>query len=108
MRLALGLIVLALVIGFAGIGLAEDAKDATFAGKVTCAKCDLGKEKSCTTVLVVKKGDKETIYYFDKDSHKKYHGDICQGGKEGKVTGSISEKDGKQWIKVSKLEYSEK
>jgi hypothetical protein len=97
----------AFVLGFAGLGLAEE-KEQTFAGKVTCAKCELNKEKSCTTVLVVKKGDKETIYYFDKDAHKKYHGEICSGGKDGKVTGSISEKDGKHWIKVSKCEFTEK
>lgn len=104
-------LVFALALGLVGSASAdkdEKKKEETFEGKVTCAKCDLGKEKKCATVLVVKQGDKETIYWFDAASHKKHHGDICQGGKAGKVTASVSEKDGKKWVAVSKLEWTEK
>ncbi len=88
----------------AGAG-AEDKKETTFEGKVCCAKCELKKEKSCATVLVVTADGKDTIYYFDRASNSKYHKEICTEAKGGKVTGKISEKDGKKWISVSKLEW---
>src|SRR5262245_60184183 len=46
----------------------EKGKDGekTLTGKITCAKCDLGTEKACTTVIVVKEGGKDVTYYFDK------------------------------------------
>jgi len=89
-------------------------KEETLKGTVTCAKCDLKIEKkSCATVIVVAKDkkdkeSKETVYYFDTDSHKKYHKPICMEPKKGMVTGIVSEKDGKKTIKVSKVEYDEK
>lgn len=99
-----------LALGFVSLALAdkEDSKSKTLAGNITCGKCELGKDKSCTTVIVVKDGDKEAVYYFDAAAHKKYHGEICKGGKAGKVTGDVSEKDGKKMVKVAKLEWSDK
>jgi hypothetical protein len=86
----------------------SDAKEVTLKGTITCAKCDLKLEKKCATVVKVKKDDKETIYYFDKASNGKYHGDTCMEAKTGTVTGPVAEKDGKQWVKVTKLKYDEK
>ncbi|HXG08602.1 MAG TPA: DUF6370 family protein [Gemmataceae bacterium] len=80
-------------------------KEATLKGKVTCLKCDLNKADKCTTVIVVKEGGKDVIYQFDADAHKKYHGPICKEGKEGTVTGTVSEKEGKKFIKVNKVDY---
>lgn len=93
-------------------------KEETLKGTITCAKCDLKIQKGkCATVIVVAKEkdkkdkegkdkeSKDTIYYFVTDSHKEYHSDICKMPKKGTVTGEVSEKDGKKWIKVSKLEY---
>lgn len=85
----------------------DDAKEVTLKGKVTCGKCDLKQDKKCATVLVTKKGDEDVVYYFDADSNKKYHGDICTSSKNGTVTGTVTEKDGKKWIKVTKLEYDQ-
>ena len=87
---------------------AEEKKETKLSGKITCAKCDLKEADSCATVIVVKakkKGDKPTVYYFDADSNKKYHKDICKKGKAGSVTGTVSEEDGKKVIKVAELEY---
>src|SRR5262249_41367354 len=70
---------LALVVGVQ----AQDDKEVTLKGTITCAKCDLKKESSCMTVIKVKEGDKDVVYYFDKDSHKKNHKQICQEAKEG-------------------------
>jgi hypothetical protein len=83
------------------------AKDMTIKGKITCAKCDLkiAKDNKCATVVVEKKDKMETIYYFDADSDKKNHKDICTTPKNGTVTGAVSEKDGKHWIAVKEIKY---
>jgi len=80
-------------------------EEKTLKGTITCAKCDLGKETKCATVITVKEGDKEEVYYFDSAADKKNHATICKTPKEGMVTGKVSEKDGKKWITVSKVEW---
>lgn len=80
------------------------AEEVKLDGKVCCAKCELGKEKACATVVVVKEKDKEVLYYFDKDSNKKYHKDYCSGSAEAKVVGKVTEKDGKKWVAVEKID----
>ena len=88
---------------------AEEKKDneVKLSGKITCSKCECKKTAECHTVIVVKKGDKVTLYYFDDAANKKYHKGICKKGKPGSVTGKVSEEDGKKIITVSKLEYKE-
>lgn len=75
----------------------KGAKEVTLKGKITCAKCDLGTESECNTVIVVKQNDKETIYYFDPAGHKKHHDAICADPKNGSVTGIVRD-DGKRKI----------
>lgn len=75
-------------------------------GTITCAKCDLKEVDKCATVVKVKENGKDIVYYFDKDSDKKYHADICQKAKEGQVTGIKGEMDNKKTIKVSKVKYT--
>lgn len=100
MRMALAVVCALALVGFVR---ADDEK--TFDGKVCCAKCELGKSDKCATVFVAKDGDKETVYYFDSASNKKFpHKDYCQGSTDAKVTGKVTEKDGKKWITISKLE----
>jgi Family of unknown function (DUF6370) len=101
-----------LVLGIAAIALtagsyAADEKggEKTLKGTITCAKCDLKKEKACTTVIVVKEKDKDVIYYFDKESGKKYHGDICTEAKEGTVKGSVKKDGQKMVVTVTELEF---
>ena len=79
-------------------------KEVKVTGKVTCAKCDLKKEKDCATVIVAKEGGKDVTYYLDEASHKANHGAVCQGGKEGTVTGTVSEKGGKKIITATKVD----
>src|SRR5579871_2434097 len=99
MRYAFTLVCLLVCLGFVAA-----ADEVTLDGKVCCAKCELGKEKACATVVVVKKGDKEELYYFDKDSEKKFHKEYCQGSSDAKVVGKVTEKDGKKWLAVSKID----
>jgi hypothetical protein len=82
-----------------------EKKEVTIKGSVCCAKCALGKETTCMTVVVEKKGDKESTYYFAKDSHKKFHSDICGEAKDGTVVGVVTEKDGKKTIDVKEVKY---
>ena len=74
-------------------------KEVTLKGTVTCAKCDLKLAKKCHTVIKVK----DTVYWFDAASSKKYHKPICMEAKEGTVVGTVTEKDGKKVIKVTKV-----
>ncbi|MBL8821498.1 MAG: hypothetical protein JNJ77_02845 [Planctomycetia bacterium] len=100
MRYALAVVCLIACLGFV---VAED-KAVTLEGKVCCAKCELGKEKKCMTVMVTKEKGKEVMYYFDADSNKKFHKDYCSGSTDAKVVAKVSEKDGKKVVAVEKIE----
>ncbi len=103
-----------MVLAFAGVfalataGRAADDKEVTLKGDIMCAKCELKEGSKCANVIKVKDGDKEVVYYFlDKGNKEDYHEPLCGGGKKaGSVTGVVSEKDGKKWIKPSKVDYA--
>jgi hypothetical protein len=82
-----------------------DKEEKTLKGTITCAKCDLGLETKCATVVKVKEGDKDVVYYFDAKGDKANHKTICTTPKEGTVTGTVAEKDGKKVVTVSKVEW---
>ncbi len=114
--LATLVIALALIVSFWTGADAQEGKEVTIKGRITCCKCDfdtvkvgLGedakKPKGCVTVIVAKKGDKATVYIFDKASHKKYHSDICTTPKDGRVTGTVTTKGDQKIIAVKDLEY---
>ncbi|MCI0465285.1 MAG: DUF6370 family protein [Gemmataceae bacterium] len=91
-----------------GLRAQDNKKEATLKGTILCAKCALKEAKMCQTVIQVKQDGKEVTSYFDdKGAKEAYHGVVCSGErKEGTVTGTVSEKDGKKWIKPSKVEYA--
>src|SRR5262245_48984366 len=100
------LVAFGLMLGYWSAAAVGDEKDeVTLKGKITCAKCDLKTAKKCETVIVVKQKDKDVVYYFDAPSHKKYHSDICEGGKAGSVTGTVSKDGTKKVISVKELKY---
>jgi hypothetical protein len=101
---AMLLVLTAAVLLAAGVAADEKPAEKTLKGEVTCAKCGLKQADACATVLVVKDGTKSVVYFFDEAAHKKYHEEICLGGKKGAVTGTVSEKGGKKTIKVEKVE----
>ncbi len=101
------------VLGFAfagGLGAEEKKKETTLKGAIACAKCEYKVEgiTKCTNSIKVKEGDKEVIYLFDDQGAKEsYHDEICGGGtKQGTVAGVVSKKDGKNYIKPSKVEFA--
>jgi len=104
MRATLSVTLCLAVILVCAFTLAAQDKDVTLDGKVTCTKCDLKTGKECETVIVVKQGGKDVTYYLDEKAGKANHDAICQGGKEGSVTGKVSEKGGKKIITASKVE----
>lgn len=84
--------------------LTASAEEVTFSGKATCAKCDLKKSKSCETVLQVEKDGKTTTYYLTGKPAADFHKDICAESKSATATGTVSEKDGKKTLTVTKIE----
>jgi len=87
--------------------VAADEKEVTLKGTITCAKCDLKLAEKCATVIKVQENGADVVYWFDSASHKKNHKAICMDPKAGTVTGTVSEKDGKKWIKVTKLDFGD-
>jgi hypothetical protein len=82
---------------------ADEKKDVTLKGKITCTKCGLKETEACGNAIVVEKDGKKITYYFDDNGKaEKYHKNICTGAKNGSVTGTVSEKDGKHMIKPAK------
>lgn len=86
-----------------------DAKEVKLEGTLVCAKCGLKEAgvKKCTNALQVKDGDKTVTYHLDdKGAGEDYHDGLCGGGKKegAKVTGTVTEKDGKKWLKATKVE----
>lgn len=88
------------------VGVRAD-EEKTLKGTITCAKCGLKEADKCATVIQVKEGDKDVVYYFDKDSNKKHHKAICTESKKGTVKGTVKEEDGKKVVKVTKVEFDE-
>ena len=87
----------------AGADGGEKKGEVTVKGTITCAKCDLGKEKTCMTVVVDKKTD--AVYYFDPAGHKKHHGKVCTSPQDGTVTGTVGGKGDKKTITVKDVKF---
>jgi hypothetical protein len=64
----------------------------------------------CTTAIRVKEEGKDVVYYFDdKGAKEDYHEVVCGGAThDGTVKGTVYEKDGKKYVKPSKVEYAKK
>lgn len=98
--------VCACVLGVVAVSYADEAAKA-LEGKLVCTKCTLGETAKCGHALKVKEGDKEVVYYVaDKGGKEKYHGKVCPPDSEAaaKVTGKVTEKDGKKTITEPKVE----
>jgi len=81
-------------------------KEVTFSGMCVCAKCVLHETPECQNVLQVEKDGKTVNYYLaQNDTSKAFHDNICTtSGEKVTATGTVSEKDGKQVMTVSKIE----
>lgn len=89
------------------VAMAEEKKEVKLTGTLVCGKCNLKMTPKCSNVLQVKEGDKMVNYILDdKGAGEEYHEGVCGGDKvEGvTVTGSVTEKDGKKYVKPTKVE----
>ncbi|HSQ57107.1 MAG TPA: DUF6370 family protein [Gemmata sp.] len=86
---------------------AEDKKkEVKLVGTLMCGKCSLKMTDKCSNALQVKEGDKLVNYFLDDKGNKEdYHEPVCGDGKAEGVTviGTVTEKDGKKWIKPTKV-----
>jgi len=88
--------------------LAVDAasKEVTITGTMVCGKCTLHETDKCQNVVQVMQDGKTVNYYLEQnDVSKKAHDPICSGGSEKvTVTGTVTEKDGKQMMTPTKID----
>ena len=83
------------------------AAEQTLEGTLVCAKCFLKKAdaKECQDILLVGPEDgKKTEYYISKNTVAKESGEVCTMQVKARVTGTVSQKDGKTWLTPSKIE----
>ena len=96
---------------FGAVATAEDKKEVKLTGALVCGKCTLKATPKCSNVLQVKEGDKVVNYFLDdKGNAEAYHEGVCGGEKiEGvAVTGTVTEKDGKKYVKATKVDLKKK
>jgi hypothetical protein len=108
MRSLLGSMMLfaALALLLTGAQAGDKDKTVKLKGSITCAKCDLGKESKCMTVIVAKDKDKkDVVYYFDPTSNTKYHKNICTEAKPGVVEGTVKTEGEKKIITVKTVKF---
>jgi hypothetical protein len=103
----IGTSLLVLANGKIALAQAKD-QDVTLTGLISCARCTLKVTTQCANAIEVTNDGKTTTYFFvDQGAKEKYHAEVCGNGKQaGKVTGKVSEKEGKKWITPKKVEYT--
>jgi hypothetical protein len=100
-RLAIMLMIV-VAVALSGLALAGDKADpVTVEGKLVCAKCTLAEkgQEGCQSVLL--SGDMK--YYLVKNELAEKEGHVCKGEKAVKVTGMVTEKDGRTWIEPTEI-----
>jgi hypothetical protein len=102
---------LALLAGLAFAGaamtaLADDSKETTITGNMVCGKCTLHETEKCQNVVQVTQDGKTVNYYLiQNDTSKDAHSAVCHGDTEKvTVTGTVTEKDGKEVLTPTKIE----
>jgi hypothetical protein len=77
----------------------------TLTGQIGCAHCAFHVASTCADAIRVKDNGQDVVYLFAADPARKHDMAMCKSVRDGKVTGVVSEKDGKKTIKVSKIEF---
>lgn len=80
-------------------------KSVTLEGEMICAKCTLKEEgrDKCQNVLAVDNDGETSHFYMVGNETNKEFGDTCMVGKQVRVTGSVSHKDGKVWLTATEI-----
>ena|ERR1700690_1590751 len=105
LTLAAGLL---LALGTARLFADDASAPVTITGMMVCGKCTLHETKSCQNVVQVQKDGKTVNYYLEQnDLSKGAHDPICGGSSEKvTVTGTVTEKDGKEMMTPTKLDVN--
>jgi hypothetical protein len=93
-------------LGALAVAVPAFAADDTLKGEMVCAKCYLKRPdaKECQDVLMVKDAKGATTeYYITKNQIAKESGEACMEPVAATVTGSVSTKDGRNWLTASKI-----
>lgn len=108
LKLSIAFLAVLALAGFTSSARADDtaAKETTITGSMVCGKCTLHETKSCQNVIQVEQDGKTVNYYLAKnDVSDAMHEDVCHGdSKKVTATGTVTEKDGKEMLTVTKLE----
>ncbi len=88
------------------LALGTASKEVTITGNAVCAKCFLHESDKCQTVIQAQVDGKPVNYYLtDNDVSKAFHKNICgNAGEKVTATGTVTDKDGKKMLTVSKIE----
>ena len=104
LKLTLALLAGLAVTSLSTTAFAED-KEVTITGDACCAKCALHTSDKCQTVVKATVDGKEVTYCLVGKEAKAFHEKICGGSSEKvTVTGTVTEKDGKQMLKATKID----
>jgi hypothetical protein len=79
------------------------AEEVTLVGVMSCEKCNLKQAEDCSDALQIG----ETLYHLEEDGKRRTSEHVCSGTSAAKVTGTIEERDGKQFIVVSAIEAAD-
>jgi hypothetical protein len=82
------------------------AADVKITGDATCAKCTLKQADACQMAITYKnaEGKQETLLVDNNKVSKDFHSTICKTTEKVTAEGTISEKDGKKLLTLSKIE----
>lgn len=84
---------------------AKEGEAKTLKGEGLCAKCELKETSKCQNAIRVEEKGKKVVYYFaDNEVSKNFHKKVCGGPAKVVAHGKITEKEGKKWIEVDKVE----
>src|SRR5579863_8714405 len=90
-------------IALAAFGASLSAEE--IKGEAVCAKCELHQTDSCQDAIkVTKDGKSEVILCEPNAVAKAFHKTICHGPANVTAEGTITEKDGKKTIALTKIE----
>jgi Family of unknown function (DUF6370) len=75
-------------------------------GEATCAKCTLKKVDACQMAITYKNADgkEETVLVENNKVAKDFHPTICKTTEKVNAEGTITEKDGKKLLTLTKIE----
>jgi len=93
------------LVGLLAIPAFAADKEVTITGEGKCGKCALHETAKCQNVIQTEENGKTVTYYLAQNATSKdFHENLCKKSEKVTATGTVSEKDGKKILTVSKIE----